>query len=257
MVQADLAEARQRRYGRTHRTDRWWLEPALVGVGLFAFVVYSSISGLLGNHWEYEIGPYLSPFFEPLINPGWLPFWLSPAVFILWAPLGFRMTCYYYRRAYYRSYFLSPPACAVREPAARYSGESKFPLILQNAHRFFMYIAVAFVVLLWIGAIRSYYHDGEIGIGLGSVILTLNAFLLMGYTFGCHSFRYLVGGSLNCFSCSNYRRTRFRAWEVVTRFNEHHRAWAWASLIFVGLTDVYIHLVANEVITDPNTWSSF
>src|SRR4029077_21007880 len=102
-------------------------------------------------------------------------------------PLSFRTTCYYYRRAYYRSYFLSPPACAVSEPAKKYSGESKFPLVLQNAHRFALYVALLFVVFLWYGAMRSYRFEGEWGIGVGSVQLTRNAFRLMTDTIGAHA----------------------------------------------------------------------
>lgn len=255
MAQATQALARDRRYGKTQRLDQWWLEPALVAAGLLLFVIYSTVSAVLGDHWQYQIGPYLSPFYEPLIHPDWLPKWFSPALIILGGPLSFRLTCYYYRRAYYRSYFMSPPACAVREPAKRYSGESRFPFILQNLHRFALYIAIIFAVLLWIGALKSFRYHGDFGLGLGSLILVVNAFLISMYTFGCHSFRHLVGGSLNCFSCSSFRRTRRKAWDLVTVANEHHRLWAWLSLITVGLTDLYIHLVANGMISDPNTWS--
>jgi hypothetical protein len=257
MAQATQTLPRERRYGITQRRDRWWLEPVLFGVTFFVFAIYTTISALLGEHWTFEIGPYLSPYFEPLIRPGWLPDWFSPAIFILWAPLSFRLTCYYYRKAYYRSYFLSPPGCAVREPAKSYSGESKFPFILQNVHRFTMYLAVLFVVMLWYGALRSFRFEGAWGIGVGSVILTANAFALMMYTFGCHSFRHMVGGSLDCYSCTNFTRTRHSAWRLVTKLNERHRFWAWTSMIGVGLTDLYIHLVANGVITDPHTWNSF
>ena len=257
MAQATQTMPREPRYGVTQRNDRWWVEPALIGGGFFLFIVYTTVSAFIGEHWAFEIGPYLSPFFEPLIRPGWLPDWFSPAILILWAPLSFRTTCYYYRRAYYRSYFLSPPACAVNEPAKRYSGESKFPLVLQNAHRFTLYVALLFVVFLWYGALRSYRFEGEWGIGLGSVVLTINAFLLMMYTVGCHSFRHLVGGSLDCYSCTNFTRLRHKTWSLVTVSNEHHRLWAWLSLIGVGLTDLYIHLVANGVITDPHTWNTF
>jgi hypothetical protein len=247
------------RYGTTERVDRWWLEPALVGGGLLLFVIYSTFSALLGPVWDVQTpnGVYLSPFFEPLIRPGWAPDWLTPAAFILWAPLGFRLTCYYYRRAYYRAYFMSPPACAVREPAQSYTGEGRFPLILQNVHRYFMYAALLFVPLLWYGAISSYFHPTDgIGVGLGSVILTLNAFLLMMYTVGCHSFRHFVGGSLDCFSCTSFTKTRRRLWDWVTVANVRHRMWAWFSLVSVGVADLYVRLVANGVITDPNTWTN-
>ncbi len=249
----------QQRYGRTQRLDRWWFEPALLGGGLLIFVIYSTVSALLlGNSWSYEAGPYLSPFFEPLIRPGWVPTWISPAVFILWAPLGFRTTCYYYRKAYYRSYLFSPPACAVTEPAKSYSGESKFPLILQNAHRFFLYVALLFIPILWYGAVKSFWLEGEgFGVGVGSLILVANAFLLMMFTLSCNSLRHIVGGGLNCFSCTAVTRSRRRVWEIQTLWNEHHRGWAWTSLISVGLADLYVHLVASGAVTDINTWTNF
>ena len=251
---------------RTLRTDAWWFEPALVGLGLTVFLGYLTVSAFLDG-WEYEIGPYLTPVFEPKLAGTYDAWYFSPALFILWAPVGFRATCYYYRRAYYRSYFLSPPACAVGDITPKYKGESSFPLVMQNLHRFFMYAALVFVPLLWIGAIRGFYNsesviDGQAvetgwGIGAGSIILVINATLLMMYTFSCHSFRHLVGGGLDCFSCSNFSKARKHIWDRVTIWNEQHRTWAWASLIWIVFTDVYIRLVANGHITDPNTWTGF
>src|SRR5437868_3001485 len=110
MAQA-TALPRERRYGFTQRVDRWWVEPVLVASTLGAFIIYSTISALLGDRWPFEVGPYLSPLYEPLIRPSWLPSFVSPALLILVVPLSFRATCYYYRRAYYRSFFMSPPAC--------------------------------------------------------------------------------------------------------------------------------------------------
>ena len=256
---AESAESLDRRYGLTERTDRWWVEPLITGSGLLIFVIYSTLSGLLGDRWAFETEHHLllSPFFEPLITPGWLPSWVSPALLILWVPIGFRTTCYYYRRTYYRAYFLSPPACSVREPAGSYSGEGTFPLIIQNIHRYFMYAAVAFVPVLWYGAIKSFHLPGEgFGIGLGSIILTLNALFLMMFTFGCHALRHWVAGGLNKFSGSAPRRVRHQLWGLVTLANERHKFWAWTSLVFVGVTDLYIHLVASGVVTDLNTWSN-
>ena len=51
----------------TLRTDAWWFEPALVAVGLSIFLGYLTISGFLDS-WDYEIGPYLSPVFEPKLT---------------------------------------------------------------------------------------------------------------------------------------------------------------------------------------------
>ena len=92
----------------------------------------------------YEVDGYLSPFFSPFFANAPLPAWLSPAILILWIPIGFRTTCYYFRRAYYRAYFADPPACAVGEPPIhrRYRMEAALPFILQNLHRFFLYLAV-------------------------------------------------------------------------------------------------------------------
>jgi hypothetical protein len=245
----------KRGFFATMRRDRWWVEPLLVVIFLGAFVLYSTISAVLLD-FNFEVGPYLSPFYEPLLNFGWWP--LSPAILILWAPLGLRTTCYYYRRAYYRSFFLNPPACAVTGSETKgYRGEALFPFILQNLHRYFLYAALVLNVLLWYGAVKSFFWDGSVGIGLGSVIITVNAFLLMMFSFSCHALRHLVGGGLDCFSCSPMARTRKRIWDYVTKFNANHRLWAWASLFSVAITDIYIRLVASGVITDPNTWGGF
>jgi hypothetical protein len=121
-----------------------------------------------------------------------------------------------------------------------------------------MYVALVFVPILWYGAVSGFHAEGEgWGIGLGSGLLVVNAFLLMMYTFSCHSLRHLVGGGLNCFSCSAWTRTRKRVWDYVSVWNEHHRFWAWTSLVVVVGTDIYIRLVGNDIITDLNTWDSF
>jgi hypothetical protein len=237
----------------TVRRDTWWLEPFLVVVGLGAFVVYTTLSAVVWDSY-FEYGPYLSPFYEPLLRFDWWKF--SPAILILWIPLAFRTTCYYYRGAYYKAFFLNPPACAVTGQGGKgYTGEQRFPFILQNFHRFTVPLALFLNVMLWVGAIRSFWYEGQIGIGVGSIVLTVNAFLLMMYTFSCHSVRHLIGGKLNCFTCSAASRVRHKAWKQVSCWNESHRKWAWTSLIFVALTDIYIRLVAHGVIHDFNTWA--
>jgi len=170
---------------------------------------------------------------------------------ILAGPLGFRATCYYYRKAYYRAFFLDPPACAVGEPASRrYSGETKFPFILQNLHRYFLYLAILFLVFLWHDVVLAFRWDGHFGIGLGTLVLLLNVTLLSIYTLSCHSLRHLAGGKLDCFSCATFGKPRFGIWSGLTRLNERHMLFAWASLITVGLADLYIRLVASGVIRD-------
>jgi hypothetical protein len=243
-------------FGTTLRVDRWSIAPAAICIGFTLFIVYSLISSLLllpVFGFPYEVDGYLSPFFSPLIVLPALPTWLSPAIFILWIPLGFRTTCYYYRKSYYRSFFFDPPACAVGEPSIhkRFRLETAFPFILQNLHRYFLYLALIPLFFLWLDAVVSLRHDDQWRIGLGTLILALNAFLLMLYTFSCHSLRHLVGGKLDCFSCTAQRQTRHRIWSRATLLNLRHHVWAWASLISVVVADMYVRALGLGIISDP------
>lgn len=240
----------------TSRRDAWWLVPGIIATGFGLFIAYSLFSALL---WEpifgvgYEVDGYLSPLFSPLIRPDWLPAWVSPAILILWIPLGFRTTCYYYRKAYYRSYFADPPACAVGEPTIhrRYSMERAFPFILQNIHRYFLYLAFIPLFFLWVDAVIPIWNTGQLRFGLGTPILLFNAYLLTGYSLSCHSLRHLAGGRLDCFSCGVAARVRYRSWQRLTGLNERHQLWAWVSLVSVALADLYVRLLAAGVIVDP------
>jgi hypothetical protein len=228
----------------TLRRDAWWIAPLITVVVLGGFVIYATWRALENQY--YLVEPYLSPLYSPLITPSWWPF--SPAILILWAPGLFRFTCYYYRKAYYRSFAGMPPACAVEGRSKKgYNGEMKFPLILQNLHRFFFYAATIVLLFLWYDAFKAFNFHGQFGIGIGSIILILNAFLLSMYSLSCHSFRHLIGGKLNVFSSCP---TKFKLWSQVSSFNENHMMWAWVSLFGVSLTDLYVRLVATGVITD-------
>lgn len=247
------------------RKDAWWALPVTVVVVLGAFIVYSTWAALQNAH--YYAAPYLSPFYSPCVSRSCvhptfghglpdvtLPIIgvLSPAFLILWGPGIFRLTCYYYRKAYYRSFWLAPPACAVRDVKAGYTGETRFPLILQSFHRYTWYLAVLFIVVLtWdaILALRFPAPGGgvQFGIGVGTLVMWINVILLAGYTFSCHSCRHVCGGHVDMFSRA---RTRYRVWHVITRLNERHPTFAWLSLIGVGLTDLYIRLVSMGIIRD-------
>ena len=238
-----------RRLGATQRRDVWWVENLPFIIVLSAFGIYTTWRAFMGTF--YYAAPYLSPFYSPLIDPEhhWWPF--SPAILILAGPLGFRMTCYYYRKAYYRAFFLDPPACAVSEGSGhKYRGETSFPFILQNIHRYFFYVAVLFVAFLWYDTILAFNFGGKFGIGVGTLVMLTNIILLTAYTFSCHSLRHLAGGKLDCFSCTSFGPARHTAWGWVTKLNEHHMFWAWVSMISVGLTDLYIYLVASAVLKD-------
>src|SRR5277367_5296092 len=174
-------------FGRTSRKDNWWIEPLLVFLGFSAFIVYSTWAALQNAH--YTFGPYLSPFYSPLLmteKPGWWPAFMpfSAAMLILWAPGGFRFTCYYYRGAYYKAFWADPPSCAVGEPRKSYWGESSLPLLLQNIHRYFLYLALVFLIFLAVDVWHALWFvdpaSGHVrfGIGLGTIILALNVCLL-------------------------------------------------------------------------------
>jgi hypothetical protein len=242
--------------GITHRRDAWWIAPGIQATLFTICATYLFFSGILWNPLfgtPYEVDGYLSPLFSPLLFAGQLPWFISPGLLILWIPLGFRATCYYYRKAYYRFYFADPPGCAVGEPSVhrRYAMETRFPFILQNLHRIFLYLAFIPLFFLWVDAASSMVVDGHLRLGLGVGILLANAFLLTGYSLSCHSLRHLVGGRLDCFSCSRRTRARYSLWQRVTALNRHHMAWAWTSLIVVTLADVYVRLLAIGAIVDP------
>ncbi len=261
---------------KTSRKDMWWVPSLLTFLGFGAFIVYATAMALFGQHHYWFAGGgahYLSPMYSPLLfelpgqntghawfgeAPGWmasLPLF-SPAMLILWAPGGFRFTCYYYRGAYYKAFWADPVSCSVGEPGFRgkkYRGEKKFPLILQNVHRYFLYIAVIFIFLLAYDAIISYMFTDEttgkktFGIAVGSIVLTINPILLGAYTFGCHSLRHLIGGKKDCLSELGAKK---KAYDCVSCLNKSHMRWAWFSLFWVGFTDFYVRACAMGWITD-------
>ena len=248
---------RARIEARTLRQDRWWLQPLATFVVFSAFVVYATARAFMGR--DYFAEPYLSPFYSPCLGDcvegasdfgqpfAWWP--LSAALIILIFPLGFRMTCYYYRKAYYRAFWLSPPACAVAEPHKAYSGETRLPLILNNIHRYFWYVAVLFAVLLTYDAILGFQDEqGEWGhMGLGTLLMLANAALIWLYTLSCHSCRHVVGGRLRHFS---KHPVRYQLWTWASKLNVNHARYAWYSLFSIAIVDFYIYLLANGTISD-------
>jgi hypothetical protein len=263
---SNLVHIERRRFGETMRKDGWWIPSALTFLGFAAFIVYSTWAAFQGEH--YSFGPYLSPMYSPLIWeaagqplsghawlgswPSWLPASLliqplTPAVLILWAPGGFRFTCYYYRGAYYKAFWADPPACAVGEPRSGYRGERKFPLILQNVHRYFLYVALVFILILTYDAISATQFKDGFGIGVGTIVLTINVILLAGYTFGCHSLRHLVGGGCDVMADKPVRQG---LWRWVSNLNRKHMLFAWMSLFWVGFTDFYVRMCSIGVFTD-------
>src|SRR5438552_17151024 len=206
-----------RGFGSTRRRDTWWVAPLAVFLGLGTFVVYSTWAAFQNAH--YTFGPYLSPFYAPVLwaspdypaglehawfgaKPAWFPALVpfSPALLILPFPGLFRFTCYYYRGAYYKAFWSDPPSCTVGEPRKSYWGENSFPLILQNVHRYMLFLSVFVLMILAFDAWQAMWFadpaSGRLsfGVGVGTLILTTNVVLPGGYLFGCHSLRRVGGG---------------------------------------------------------------
>lgn len=252
-------------FGATSRRDAWWVQPLVVFLALSGFIAYMTWAGYSNAH--YEFGPYLSPLYSPLFfgpsphawfggeaTPAWWPSFLhySAAALIVPVPVGFRLTCYYYRGAYYKAFWADPPSCAVGEPRKSYRGENSFPLILQNVHRYFLYLAIGFIVVLSIDAWKAMWFptpDGgtQFGIGVGTLVLTINAICLGCYTFGCHSLRHLIGGFRDVLAG---RPAGQKAYSCVSCLNRWHMKWAWISLCTVGFADLYVRLCSMGVWSD-------
>jgi len=246
---------------KTLRTDNWWRAPLITFMLLSAWVLYALVRTSSQRAYFVEKYHYLSPFSSPCVTascdtstrdfgtwfghfPGLIPFALITLPFLL----GFRLTCYYYRKTYYRAFWLSPPACGVAEPHAKYSGETRFPLIMQNLHRYFWVAAgVISVINSWdvIQAFRPHGHT--FGFGLGTLIMLVNVLLLWAYTLSCHSCRHIVGGRLRSFS---RHPVRYRMWTFISKLNAKHQELAWTTLATLMITDAYIASVHAGYISD-------
>jgi hypothetical protein len=246
---------------RTLRTDRWWLQPLLTSAGLATFVVYATIRSFVRTAYWVNDYHYLTPFYSPCLSEscvagssdfgtpfGHLPWFIPLGFVVLPFLLGFRLTCYYYRKAYYRSVWMSPPACAVAEPHAKYTGETKLPLIIQNVHRYFFYVALLVSLINTYDAINAFHgKGGGFGFGLGNIIILANVLLLWAYTLSCHSCRHVTGGRLKHFSA---HPVRYKVWTLVSKLNTRHMTLAWTTLGTLTLTDLYVMLVSSGAITD-------
>src|SRR6201986_422379 len=137
MTQLSEAPARTRAQigERTLRKDPWWNRGRIVASLLTIWVLYATVRVFMG-HWYYVPQyHYLTPFYSPCVSgecvPGssalgtWIPAVppIIPYAFVsLVFVLGFRLTCYYYRRAYYRAFWQSPTARPGGAPHAKKTG---------------------------------------------------------------------------------------------------------------------------------------
>ena len=265
-----LQIARRERFASTGRVDAWWLPPAATAIALVLFFGYLTVRAFDPVYVWFD--PYVSPTVAPPVFtaasgypgsvpverawfgafPAWWPPFLpqSPAFFMPALAIAFRITCYYYRGAYYRAFGLTPPSCVVRGMQRRYRGETVL-LLFQNLHRYTLYGALVLIAFLWAEGFAAFFRGGQFGVGVGTIVMLINAALLSGYILGCHSWRHLIGGRNDCLTCG---AGRYGLWKGSSWFNERHMAFAWISLIWVAFTDLYIYLVSSGAIRDLNTW---
>jgi hypothetical protein len=246
---------------RSLRKDNWLRSPLSVAGILTFFAVYTLIRIFMNKWYFVDDYHYLTPVYSPCLSAscpeaasdfgqplGEFPRWLPLAIIIFPILAGFRTTCYYYRKAGYRSLWFAPQACAVPEPHGKYTGERRFPLNFMNSHRYFFFAASILLLVNFYDAVLAFHgKDGGFGIGLGTVIMWVNVIALALYSLSCHACRHVVGGRLKHFS---KHPVRYRLWTGVSKLNPKHGTFAMTSLFTVILTDAYVMSVSAGWISD-------
>jgi hypothetical protein len=256
--------------GRTNRIDSWWSQPLAMGIALTAALLYTfwrlffydaDISYAL--HGSTVMSPIFSPNvleWELFGLKNWAatdaPEWVNAAILVLWIPFGFRGTCYYMRRVYYRTFFASPTACWVDEPdinrAIGYKGEKRL-FIFNNLHRYFLYAAMVILLIKWWDVTHTMHFESNAyngyGVSIGTFVMAIEAFLLTMYVTSCHALRHLAGGMLDRWT-TGISRLRGKMFGKISVLNRSHGFWFWTSLAFVFLGDLWVLAVAEGRLND-------
>lgn len=66
-----------------------------------------------------------------------------------------------------------------------------------------------------------------------------------GYTFGRHSWRHLIGGRIECFTCDGTVSPRYRLWKGASWLNERHMTLRDSAASGLAFTDFYNSLVST------------
>ncbi len=253
--------------GRTNRIDNWWSQPVAMGTGLTAALIYTFWRLFFYDadiSYKLHGSTVMSPIFSPNVLEWDLfglsawnhPEWVNAAILVLWIPFGFRGTCYYMRRVYYRTFFASPTACWVDEPdinkAIGYQGERRM-FLFNNLHRYFLYAAIIIILIKWWDVTHTMHfhsaaHEG-FGVSIGTFVMGFEAFLLTMYVTSCHALRHLAGGMLDRWT-SSISRVRGVLFGKISIANRSHGFWFWTSLTFVFLGDIWVLLVAEGRVND-------
>ena len=209
------------RFGQTSRKDTWWLAAAALVDLLRDRLRVPGLDDLLADHyWVAALphpaglaavlrrGPARHPRATASPPGGRRACRSSPALFIALFPAGFRLSCYYYRGAYYKALWARPARLRRRRAPPRVPGRAKPPLIVMNIHRYFLYFGIALVFFLTYDVILATRFPVAAGRQRDHLrhrprapcIMAANVVFVALYTFCCHSFRHLVGGVLDIFS---------------------------------------------------------
>ena len=256
--------------GRTNRIDNWLRQPLAMGIALTAAMIYTAVRLFLYPdtiHYDVNGATVMSPIFSPNVLEWELfglkewgetdaPSWVNAAILVLWIPFGFRGTCYYMRRVYYRTFFASPVACWVDEPEINkkigYKGEKRL-FIFNNLHRYFLYAAMIILAIKWWDVTHTlHFTEGAAqgwGICIGTLVMGFEAFLLTMYVTSCHALRHLAGGVLDRWT-SPIAKLRGKLFGRISVLNRSHGFWFWTSLTFVFLGDLWVLAVDAEMVSD-------
>lgn len=189
----------------------------------------------------HEFKGYIDPFYSPTIL-------ILPLVGL------YRLTCYAYRKDYNRHVFKHPLACPaygrMDYRPREYTGETSTIFKVENLHRYFLYSAIAILPFFYYDLVLSLMYSGGIILRIGSIVLAVNAVLITLYVFSCHSLRSLIGGRKDCFSCMANASGRKKFYDVQSGLNAHHEQIAWASLVFIVFTDLYMRALSAGIPLD-------
>lgn len=198
---------------------RLWTFILIIAVGSYALITYpvGVISG------------YVDPFY-------------SPTVLIVPIPGLFRLTCYAYRKDYHRHLFHHPMSCDNPErddkATRKYTGEKNAVFLFENLHRYFLYAGILILPFFYYDFYKSLVFMDSLR--LGSLILLANALTLTAWTLSCHAFRHLIGGRIDCYSCTPGGKVSNFLWIKQSWWNSHHEALAWISLLTIIFVDLYL-----------------
>jgi hypothetical protein len=203
---------------------------------LWTFIGILAVGGLAVATFPLsEIRGYIDPFY-------------SPTILILPLPGAFRLTCYAYRKDYHRHLFRHPLGCqnpSRKDPVERkYTGERNAIFQLENFHRYFLYAGLAILPFFFYDVYHSMTYAGGFELRIGTLVLLANALTLTAWALSCHAFRHLIGGNIDCYSCVPAGNLRKKIFDVQSRWNTHHEALAWLSLLVFFFTDLYLRGVA-------------